>query len=326
MIWIVFAMLIIVVWIIYAKRKASVTLSNEQAQIASQLIHKEKEALANKIQDMYDNEALLGKTISLDHIGKEIADLPDAVKQKIAMYKLEMFEKYGPTIPVSTAHRILWELEGNGQMWSDSPGCFERHLQRREGNLLFPLERRIVIRKELEEARENDRVEQQQFGEKVNTFIVKMTALGQSVTPVQVSDMLKEIQAILEEAAAIGGNIGLYVRTLEDTEEKLMQTLNEVVQDIEEPLKEIYSLSVGLRSPYIAQNKRKDSPILKEEQLPTLLSEDLKTIASEGYTSRAFAPNYRPNETDVRTHLEKAVCQGFSKERAARIIAAWNER
>jgi hypothetical protein len=38
--------------------------------------------------------------------------------------------------------------------WSKNPGCFERHLQRRDGNVLFPLERRSVTNKSIEEARE----------------------------------------------------------------------------------------------------------------------------------------------------------------------------
>lgn len=48
-------------------------------------------------------------------------------------------------------------------------------------------------------------------------------------------------------------------------------------------------------------------------------------IALEGYRSRAFAPNYRPNEEDIRNFLENAVAQGFSQEAADEIIFAWNE-
>ena len=65
---------------------------------------------------------------------------------------------------------------------------------------------------------------------------------------------------------------------------------------------------------------------MKSEEIPTLLSEDLATISFEGYRSRAFAPNYRPNEVDIRNHLDIAIKQGFSKDRAAKIIAAWNEK
>jgi hypothetical protein len=171
MFWIGLAILIIAGWIIYSKRKGSVTLSKEQAQLVSQQVSKEREELAQKMQDMVDQAALQGKTVSVDSLCKETTDIPEDVKQEIARVKLGLLEKYGPTIPVNTAHRISWELEGYGQMWSDSPGCFERHFQRREGNLLFPQERRVVTKKEIDEAQQIDRIEQQQFKKKLKIFL-----------------------------------------------------------------------------------------------------------------------------------------------------------
>jgi len=326
MFWIGLAILIIAGWIIYSKRKGSVTLSKEQAQLVGQLVSKEREELAQKMQDMVDQGALQGKTVSVDSLCKETTDMPEDVKQEIARVKLGLLEKYGPTIPVNAAHRISWELEGNGQMWSDSPGCFERHLQRREGNLLFPPERRIVTRKEIEEAREKDRVEQQQFGERVNTFAASIVTAREKNVPLdRATSLLKEVQELLEEAASIGGNIAQPVQILQSTEETLMQSMNEVMPDGADLLKQAQSQSALKRSPYLAQISRKDSPILKEEEISALLSEDLEAISFNGFVSRAFAPGYRPNEADIRIHLEKAVNQGFSKERAAQIIAAWNK-
>jgi hypothetical protein len=211
-------------------------------------------------------------------------------------------------------------------MWNDSPGCFERHLQRREGNPLFPPERRIVTRKELEEAREKDRVEQQQFREKVNKFITGLTTAQKSVSPDKASSDLRELQGLLEEAASIGGAIGQLVEMLERAEERLTQALNEAVPDGADLLRRTQSLSQMQRLPYMAQASRKNSPILEVDKIPALLSEDLVTISLQGFVSRSFAPGYRPNEADIRSHLEKATNQGFSKERAARIITAWNQR
>ncbi len=325
--WVAFALIIIAVWLIYSRRKGKITMTKEQAGLALGLVRKELAEIENKRQKIIDDGAAEGKTVPIESIFSRFENESDEfVKLEIEKQKQELLNKYGPNLPVDVVYRLMKQWDPNEESpWSDSPGCFERHLQRREGNLMFPPERRIVTHKEIEEAREKDRVEQQKFVDKVNAFVAKIKALGQSATPDQVGDMLKEIQAILEEAASIGGNIEHYVRTLEGTEETLMQSMTEVIQDIEEPLKEIYSLSVSKRSPYIAQLSRIDSPILKEEQLSTLLSEDLQTISLEGYRSRAFAPNYRPNEADISTHLENAVSQGFSKERAAQIMAAWNE-
>ena len=208
--------------------------------------------------------------------------------------------------------------------WSKVPGCFERHLQRREGNLLFPPERRIVTRKEIEEAREKDRKEQEYFYKKVSELASQMRSLGKM--PIgQVSTLLQKIQSLMEEAASIGGEALNKISNLEKIEDDLIQQLNSEMPEGKEMLESAKSLSSMERIPYMAQTKRKDTPILQEEEVPALLSEDLDTISVQGYISRAFAPNYRPNEADIRNYLEKAVTQGFSTERAAQIIAAWNK-
>jgi hypothetical protein len=89
-------------------------------------------------------------------------------------------------------------------------------------------------------------------------------------------------------------------------------------------LEEAKSLSMTARIPYIAQLKRKDTPILPGEEVPTLLSEDLATISVMGFVSRSF-PDFKPCEEDIRKHLDAAVRQGFSREQAQRLINAWDE-
>jgi hypothetical protein len=326
MFWVVLAIVIIVAWVIYSKRKGSVTLSKDQAQLVHQLVGKELKELATKMYGMVDEAALQGKTVSVDSICKNTADMTEDVRQGVEEYKRALLEKYGPTIPINTVHRISLELEGNGQMWSDKSGCFERHLQRRDGNLLFPKERRIVTQREIEEAKQKDIVEQRQLTEKVRSFALESTtALKNDVSIDQAVAVLKEVQALLAEAASIGGDIDNAVQVLERTEAGLMESMNMTMPEGAEQLKLLHSYSVTERLPYFAQFMRKDSPIRKEEEIPTLLTEDSETISFEGYKSNAFGPDYRPNEAAIRTHLEKAVDEGFSKERAAQIADAWNE-
>jgi hypothetical protein len=211
-------------------------------------------------------------------------------------------------------------------MWSDKPGCFERHLQRRDGNVLFPRERRIVTQREIEEARRKDTVEQRQLREKVRSFAIRSsTVLMNDQSPTRGASVLKEVQALLGEAASIGGIIDEAIQILEMTEQGLMEALNKAVPEVAEQLELVHSCAVTERSPYLAQLMRKDSRIRKDEEIPTLLTEDSDTISFVGYQSIAFGPHYRPNEADIRSHLEHAVNEGFSKERAARILDAWNE-
>jgi hypothetical protein len=210
-------------------------------------------------------------------------------------------------------------------IWSDNPGCFERHLQRREGNILFPPERRIISKKEIKDAQQKDRIEQEQFAKKINSFGERTEIINENIPPNQASSILQEVQNLIEEAAEIGGAIESYIQVLENTENNIIESLNKAVPGGADLLKQAQSLSMLKRSPYIAQISRKDSPIHKDEEIPTLLSEDLETIALEGYKSRAFAPDYRPNEAEIRKYLKDAVNRGFSKEAADKIISAWNE-
>lgn len=326
MIWIALAVLIVVGWVIYSKRKGSVTLSKDQALLVRDLVSKEREELCRKMHDTVDEGALEGKTVSVDSIFKYTQDMTPEERQHTEAFKAELLEKYGPTIPVNISHRLLREIEGHGQMWSDKPGCFERHLQRRDGSLLFSRGRRIVTRKEIEEARQRDGLEQQRFAEKARTFADGIVGLQETKMSLdRATEVLKELQELLEEAASIGGDISYPVQTLENTEEALQRSMAEAFPDGAALLKQAQSQSILKRAPYFAQVTRKDSPIPPEEEVPSLLSEDLATISFHGFVSMAFGPSFRPSDTDIRSHLKQAVGQGFSKERAVKIIAAWDE-
>jgi hypothetical protein len=196
--------------------------------------------------------------------------------------KKEIIKKYSAYIHPEDA---FFE---NGEMviWSEYPGCFERHLQRRYKNVLFPPERRCISKKDIEDARQ-------------------------------------KVQSVLKQGASIGGNIQDAILLLEDTEKQMIEYMEKLIPDGKELLERAISLSRVQKNPYMAQTKREDPPILREEELSTLLSEDLATISVMGLWSRSF-PDFKPSELDARKHLDAAIGQGFSKERAREIMDAWN--
>lgn len=209
--------------------------------------------------------------------------------------------------------------------WSEVPGCFERHLQRRDGNVLFPLERRKVSREEIAEARKRDQIDQERFIEAVRNLgaVLDSSEDTNPLSTLQNSSALQQVQALLEEAASIGGNIQNAIHLLETTEENIIQCLNTSMPEGKDLLEKARSSSVTTRIPFMAQLKRKDTPILGDEEVPTLLSEDFETISVIGFASRSF-PGFKPCEADISKHLETAIRQGFSKERAQEIMNAWN--
>jgi len=329
--WAILAILIIFL-VIYFTRKSSVTLTKDQAELVTGLIHKELNNLEDQRQGLIDNAAAEGKTAPLESLFSNIPCETKEEKDEIDKIKKELRKKYGEDIPVDALYRIMKEFDPDEEsVWSDNPGCFERHLQRREGNILFPPERRIVSKNEIDEARQKDHLEQEQFAQKVKSFVERSKNhrdknIGKTIKLDRAQLVLKEIQDLLKEAATIGGPLGGYVQALENMENNIIEILNKAVPDGADLLEQAQSLSISGRIPYFAQTLRNNSPIYKDEQIPTLLSEDLETIAFAGYISRAFAPDYRPNEADIRKFLENALTLGFSKESAEQIIAAWNEK
>lgn len=209
--------------------------------------------------------------------------------------------------------------------WSKIPGCFERHLQRRDGNILFPPERRHVSEEEIAQARKRDEMDKERFIKKVLDFEAEIR------DPLYVdehdSSTLEKIQDLLEEAASIGGDIEHVTKILEDIEDRMMKDLNEKRPESSHLLEKARSLSVLARTPFLAQHKRKDTPILENEEVPTLLCEDLPTITVIGFASRSFSNfgPFKPSTEDVRKWLDKAVRLGFDKEYAQQIINAWNK-
>lgn len=208
----------------------------------------------------------------------------------------------------------------NKPKWNKVPGCFERHLQRRDGNILFPLERRSVTEEDIKQARIKDKKDQDIFIDAVNK-IIKST-INRSIQ--QQSSLLQKVQSLLEEGAAIGGNITSAVRALEDTEKEIVQTLSASVPEGGDLLEQAKSLSTMRRIPYVAQILRSDTPILVDERIPTLLSEDQLTISLVGFVSRSF-PDFRPSSADINMFIDKAVLQSFDKRTAEQILTSWNE-
>ncbi|MDH3975707.1 MAG: hypothetical protein OEV42_15625 [Deltaproteobacteria bacterium] len=207
--------------------------------------------------------------------------------------------------------------------WSKCPGCFERHLQRRCENVLFPIERRSASEQEIEEARQRDREEQDNFNNKLSNFAERTSNL-EEVEVSKISDLLQDLQTLIEEAASIGGDAWEKVPSLENVEENLMNHLNEVLPEGKDLLERAQSLSHIERVPFLAQRKRLNSPIPKDEEIATLLSEDLSTIAVIGSISRNMT-DFKPSTADIEDQLSKAVHQGFSKKNVQKIIKAWNE-
>ena len=156
--------------------------------------------------------------------------------------------------------------------WRETPGCFERHLQRRCDNPLFPEERRKISSDELTQARTKDDNDQKEFAKRCGIFFSEANHLNETSPADDLTKYLQDAQRLLELASAIGGNLEKEVNLLEALESKLIDLLNSKLPQGADLLKKAHSLSVMDRIPFLAQSQRPGSPILKSEELQSILS------------------------------------------------------
>lgn len=210
--------------------------------------------------------------------------------------------------------------------WRKNPGCFERHLQRRFNNPLFPKNRRIVSADELKIAREKDDKDRKEFLKAYDELFSKIDPQIQdlAIMPNFSTKIVQEIQDLLEKDYSVNGNIQEEVEKLEKTEEEIISHLTSLFPSGAEQLKIISALSHIKRMSFLTQMTRSDSPILKDEQAPSLLSEDMETIKAMGLISRKL-PGLHPNEREIIECLEKAKNEGLKTDYTQKAINAWHE-
>lgn len=316
--WVLLVVVFIIIgYVIYIRKKGAPRLSAQEI----------KDLVARQMKQIDETLVCLsieGKSISLPpflaHLEESKAEHPgdDTYITAIDNLKKDIIKKYGSHIPPDEAF-----IE-NGEMiiWSKLPGCFERHLQRRYKSILFPQERRFISKKEIEEARKKDELDKERFIQEIKNFADQLKS-QQNLSPQEAISVSRKAQSLIEKAASIGGDLQNEIQALETIEKDIERSVNEVMPEGADLGKLLGSYSSINRIPFMAQLQRKDAPILKNEEVPTLLSEDLSTISFIGYVSRSF-PNFQPSEADIKRQLDEALRQGFDRDRAKEIMNAWN--
>jgi hypothetical protein len=206
----------------------------------------------------------------------------------------------------------------NKPKWSDYPGCFERHLQRRNENILFPVERRSISSEEISAARQKDKIDQELFMVHLNAFRSDLAGVKEMGIS-QGQSFLQGLQDLFEEAASVGGKAVQIMSNLEPFENSLMERLNSIFPNGKELLEKARSLSLIMRSPFIAQVKRKDTPILEGEQIATILAEGVEALIGACISSKTW-PDFKPSCAEIKVHLNEAVKNGFERKKAMELF------
>lgn len=165
--------------------------------------------------------------------------------------------------------------------WSANPGFYERQLQRRHNNVLFPFAKRRVSQKDVFIARLLDADEAKAFREQWMGCLEKITGMPDKSSVAEMTDLLQELSGLLEKGASIGGDIAEYLKGIREAYKLVVASLYEAFENNQEATDALrtaeavhWSSNEKLLNPFIAQVKR----MQPDDLIPALLSEDATTI------------------------------------------------
>lgn len=165
--------------------------------------------------------------------------------------------------------------------WNANPRFYERQLQRRHSNLLFPFAKRRVSRQGLYIACLLDASEANAFRQDCIACLKKITKMPSRAAASAMTDLLQQLNELLEKGASIGGNITEHLKNIHETYQMVLASFYEALKNDQESTEKLraaeasrWSSNEKLLNPFIAQTKRMDS----EDIIPALLSEETATI------------------------------------------------
>ncbi|CAK0774310.1 conserved hypothetical protein [Gammaproteobacteria bacterium] len=170
-------------------------------------------------------------------------------------------------------------------LFSTEPGCREAHLERRYKNPLFPEADRQVTQEEANRARQADDEEVTAFRKDLRTLLREVSVLPAHVESEVALKLKERIERLYEICAGLPGEFtrereGLIrlsrviAKPIVDGAANDSYARQQLAQ--EETAREIHWQL--LRHPLVAHLLRPDSPITPADLVPTLLSEDEKSV------------------------------------------------
>lgn len=190
--------------------------------------------------------------------------------------------------------------------WRAAPGAYERHLQRRCNNPLFPAARRVVSMSDVLDARRLDDSE-------YNDLVAQAKAIDiPESLPRNWGEFLpktrEQLDELIDRAREIGGDTTQILDVLNGTRVNMIDVWRKCLQEngntdglaALEKAEEMHSAGEQLFSgTFLNQLRRKDRSIPHEELVPTLLCESAKSISTYfailGDPERASAKQWAAN-------------------------------
>ena len=185
-------------------------------------------------------------------------------------------------------------------MWGerdlDLPGAYERHLQRKYHNALFPTSQQNFLQAEIDQARHRDQQDLQAFMEAFQETVTQAAALNGSVDSEVVLDLKEKLERLYVNSCGLAGDLGSHQDALMKLIRVCMQTIrrgaaDDVIAlrklDEEEQARTVYFAM--LETPLVAELMRGDEIIQADELVASVLSLDTRHLTT---VLQLFEPEY----------------------------------
>lgn len=168
--------------------------------------------------------------------------------------------------------------------FSQQPGMRELHTRRRAGNILFG-ERAHVTQQEVDEARESDLVDQQNFLQELQQLFQDASEMNGQVDTDIVLELKERTDKLYELVCGLPGNRDKEKQGLLSFNEVIMQAIGRAAGNdplaSQEMERERQAREMHLRLleyPIVPHLLHNDTPVTEADLVPTLLSSDAETV------------------------------------------------
>ncbi len=175
--------------------------------------------------------------------------------------------------------------------FSPLPGARERQLKRRWNNPLFPAELREVIQLDINRAQREDQREVEAFTKAFRQLLTEVSQLEGKAESERILLLKEQADKLYEQASGLAGDFGEEKQALQKLVRAMMKAVRAGAAGDPRALYELDQEDLARQAHYemlgfhlICDLLRPDSPISREELVPTLLSERTDAVeAAAGF-------------------------------------------
>ena len=169
--------------------------------------------------------------------------------------------------------------------FSAEPGAYERHLQRKYHNPLFPTADQHLLAEEVDQAREKDQQDLRAFFDVFQDTVQEAVELSDSVESEILLDLKEKLERLYVQSPSLAGNLEQHQVALQKLINVCMAGIEKGAEQDPEALKKIHHEITArevffamIKSPMVADLLRGDAIINESEMIPSILSESAETL------------------------------------------------